>query len=107
MADTFRNIGAQMANVMFNLAQRPGEPLTGDVVATMDSLRKQWDAALASRPAEVDDEGLPAVLFNGHAVYSEIARKLGKAHCHSHETVSATLDAVVRLMRAAPAERAQ
>ena len=122
MADTLRNIGAQMANVMFNLAQRPGEPITGDIAATMDSLRKQWDAALASRPAEVDDEGLrsnspeiegitqppgnpgelPAVLFDGHAVYSEIARKLGKAHCHSHETVSATLDAVVRLMRAAP-----
>jgi hypothetical protein len=56
MADTLRHIGAQMANVMFNLAQRPGEPLTGDVVATMDSLRKQWDAALASRPAEVGDE---------------------------------------------------
>jgi len=56
MADTLRNIGEQMANVMFNLAQRPGEPLTGDVVATMDSLRKQWDAALASRPAEVDDQ---------------------------------------------------
>ncbi len=49
--------------------------------------------ALASRPAEVDDGGLPAVLFDGHAVYSEITRKLGKAHCHSHETVSATLDA--------------
>ena len=110
MADTLRDIGAQMANVMFNLAQRPGDALAGDHVATMDSLRKQWDAAvraaapspgtapeadpekdfsdwmerrgalgagavperiffaghsagrrsaLASRPAEVDDEGLP------------------------------------------------
>lgn len=108
-----------------------------------------WQArsALASRPAEVDDEGLPelpkktalgsdgniifrgytaeqyrhgqrdavaadrarrggevlpAELFDGHAVYSEITRQLGKTHCHSHETVSATLDAVVRLLRAAP-----
>ena len=101
-------IGGQMANVMFNLAQRPGDALTGAHVAAMDSLRKQWDAvaratppspstapevdylraaaeavvarwdspkwkdephtavfidqlraALASRPAEVDDEGLP------------------------------------------------
>jgi hypothetical protein len=43
--DKLLNIGGQMANVMFNLAQRPGEALTGDVVATMDSLRKQWDAA--------------------------------------------------------------
>ena len=59
MADTLRHIGAQMANVMFNLEQRPGEALTGEVVATMGSLRKQWDAALASRPAEVDDVGLP------------------------------------------------
>jgi len=66
--------------------------------------RDAWDAwqgraALASRPAEVDDEGLPEVLFDGNAVYAEITRKIGKAHCHNHETVSATLDAVVRLMR--------
>jgi len=72
-------------------------------------LQSNWEgwqarSALASRPAEVDDEGLPEVLFDGHAVYSEITRKLGKAHCHNHETVSATLDAVVRLMRAAPAK---
>jgi hypothetical protein len=45
---------------------------------------------------------LPAVLFDGHAVYSEITRKLGKAHCHSRETVLETLDAVVRLLRSAP-----
>jgi hypothetical protein len=50
MADTLRNIGKQMANVMFNLAQRPGEPLTGDVVAAMDSLRKQWDEAVHAIP---------------------------------------------------------
>lgn len=55
--------------------------------------------ALASRPAEVDDEGLPEVLFDGNAVYAEITRKLGKGHCHNHEAVSATLDAVVRLIR--------
>jgi hypothetical protein len=40
-------IGAQMANVMFNLAQRPGEQLTSDHVVMMDKLRKQWDAAVA------------------------------------------------------------
>ncbi len=50
MADTLRNIGAQMANVMFNLSQRPGDALTGDHVATMDSLRKQWDAAVRATP---------------------------------------------------------
>jgi len=81
-----------------------GEEIPGGAGATAAWNRR---AALASRPAEVDDEGLPAVLFDGHAVYSEITRKLGKAHCHSHEAVSATLDAVVRLVRAAPAERAQ
>ena len=59
----------------------------------------EYGRALASRPAEVDDEGLPEVLFDGNAVYAEITRKLGKAHCHNHETVSATLDAVARLMR--------
>ncbi|WP_208281124.1 hypothetical protein [Massilia oculi] len=50
MADTLRDIGAQMANVMSNLAQRPGDALTGDHVATMDSLRKQWDAAVRATP---------------------------------------------------------
>jgi len=50
MADTLRDIGAQMANVMFNLSQRPGDALTGDHVATMDSLRKQWDAAVRAAP---------------------------------------------------------
>lgn len=48
------HIGRQMANVMFNLAQRPGDPLTGDVVAMMDSLRKQWDAALRTASKEGD-----------------------------------------------------
>lgn len=103
-------IGGVMANVMYNLAQRPGDPVTDRDVAVMDGLRREWDAArratppspstapeveellrqflraaypcctsidargyqwseayldearavaLASRPAEVDDEGLP------------------------------------------------
>jgi hypothetical protein len=38
-------IGGQMANVMFNMAQRPGHELTSDDVALMDKLRQQWDAA--------------------------------------------------------------
>lgn len=45
MPDELRRIGAQMANVMYNLAQRPGEPLTPEYVKVMDDLRKQWDAA--------------------------------------------------------------
>lgn len=39
------NIGAQMANVMFNMAQRAGHTLTSDEAALFDRLRKQWDAA--------------------------------------------------------------
>lgn len=39
-----RDIGAQLANVAFNLAQRPGHALTSDDVALLDKLRRQWDA---------------------------------------------------------------
>ena len=45
MPDELRRIGAQMANVMYNLAQRPGAALTPEYVRVMDDLRKQWDAA--------------------------------------------------------------
>jgi hypothetical protein len=45
------NIGAQMANVMFNLAQRPGEPLTSNDVAIMDKLRKEWDEGRRATPS--------------------------------------------------------
>jgi hypothetical protein len=50
-------IGGLMANVMFNLAQRIGQHLTSDDCATMDKLRKQWDAARsAPRPVLTDDD---------------------------------------------------
>lgn len=45
--DTLRTVGSQMANVMFNLSQRPNKKLTDDVCATMKSLQQQWDAARA------------------------------------------------------------
>lgn len=63
-------------------------------------------APVAARELDVEAERreLPAILFDGHAVYSEITRHLGKAHCHNSDTVSATLDAVVRLMRAESAQ---
>lgn len=60
MADELRRIGAQMANVMYQLAQRPGDALTPEVTAVMDSLRRQWDeAARATRaaPAPVELRG--------------------------------------------------
>jgi hypothetical protein len=60
-----------------------------------------WTAS--KREASTEPSAIPDVLFDGNEVYAEITRKLGKAHCHNHETVSATLDAVVRLMRKAGA----
>ena len=44
-----RAIGAQLANVAFNLAQKPGHALTSDDVLLLDKLRRQWDA-VSSRP---------------------------------------------------------
>lgn len=52
MPDELRRIGAQMANVMFNLVQRPGQALTPETVAMMDDLRRQWDAAARVTPAK-------------------------------------------------------
>ena len=52
-------------------------------------------------PAEdAREEELPAELFDGHAVYSEITRRFGPGHGHDPDTVSATLDALARLIRA-------
>lgn len=42
-------IGAQLSNVAFNWAQRPGYTLTDADVALLDKLRKEWDAARASK----------------------------------------------------------
>ena len=47
--DALISIGGQLASVAFNLAQRAGHALTGDDVAMLDKLRKQWDAALAAQ----------------------------------------------------------
>lgn len=68
----------------------------------------QVDLKLVAAPvaAQAGAAAVPDVLFDGCAVYAEITRKLGKAHCHNHQTVSATLGAVVRLLRAAPAQAA-
>jgi hypothetical protein len=61
-----------------------------------------WSAWRAAKSeASTEPSAIQDVLFDGHEVYAEITRKLGNSHCHNHETVSATLDAVVRLMRKA------
>jgi hypothetical protein len=41
-----RVAGGLLANVAFNLAQKPGHALTSDDVAMLDKLRREWDAAL-------------------------------------------------------------
>ena len=50
--DALISIGGQLASVAFNLAQRAGHALTGDDVAMLDKLRKQWDAALAAQQSK-------------------------------------------------------
>ncbi len=49
--------GALMANLCYNLAQRPNEPLSAHNPASMDELRKRWDAAMSklheTKPAAV------------------------------------------------------
>ncbi len=46
-------VGATMANVLFNFAQKTGYTLTSDDTALFDKLRKEWDAARAT-PAPAD-----------------------------------------------------
>lgn len=46
VSDELVSVGGQLANVAFNWAQRAGHVLTGDDVAMLDKLRKQWDAAI-------------------------------------------------------------
>jgi hypothetical protein len=68
MPDEIRRIGAQMANVMYQLAQRPGDALTPEVAAVMDSLRRQWDAAVraasAAPPVELRGRHVHAVIVD-------------------------------------------
>lgn len=41
-------VGRQLANVAFDLAQMPGHALTSDDCALLDRLRKQWEYALSA-----------------------------------------------------------
>jgi hypothetical protein len=40
-----QRIGCEMSNVLFNLAQKAGEPLEDRDCDAMDKLRKDWDSA--------------------------------------------------------------
>lgn len=78
-----------------------GTSLTPEFFAFVD---KATPAAILALLAQLEPvQAVPDILFDGMAVYEEITRKLGKGHCISAEAVSATLDAVVRLIRAAKA----
>lgn len=48
--DNRHDIGAMMANVMFNLAQKSGRAITEREAEAMDKLRKQWDEASFAAP---------------------------------------------------------
>ena len=47
-ADAKDTVGAQMANVMFNMSQMEGQAITANHCKIMDDLRKRWDAAKES-----------------------------------------------------------
>lgn len=74
-----------------------------DYGCAVDSVAQLQDEVLEVRAQLEAVQAVPDILFDGMAVYEEITRKLGKGHCISTEAVSATLDAVVRLIRAAKA----
>ena len=40
--------GYALSNIVFNLAQHAGEPLTSDWVSSLDAARKRWDAAVVA-----------------------------------------------------------
>jgi hypothetical protein len=44
--ELMRQVGAKMANTMFNLAQRTGDMIDSDLAAKFDTMRKEWDAAV-------------------------------------------------------------
>jgi hypothetical protein len=71
--------------------------------ARIQHLTHERDLALAAARQSAPEGApvVPDILFDGHAVYSEITRHLGKAHCFTPDAVSTTLDAVVRLIRRA------
>jgi hypothetical protein len=73
------------------------EPAWKDAEAARQFAHLDEPAAVGAPQGQA--EPYPAVLFDGKAVYDEITAKLGKAHCHSPDSVAATLDAVVRLMK--------
>lgn len=105
--------GDRMARWLYGLSQSEAMPESWRT--TCAELAQAWkgtasDTRTASGEAECDaalgraapagqHDAFPAVLFDGKAVYDEITARLGKGHCFSADAVSATLDAVVRLIR--------
>lgn len=73
-----RQVGRQLANVAFDLAQRPGHALTSDDCALLDRLRKQWDHALSAstqapptEPADLLTAARKAVLALAHIAVAD------------------------------------
>lgn len=100
-ADATYIAAANPAAILAILARLEG--CNEDYGSAVDSVAQLQDEVLEVRAQLEAVQAVPDILFDGMAVYEEITRKLGKGHCISAEAVSATLDAVVRLIRAAKA----
>ena len=55
-ADELIRAGGALANIAFNIAQRPGGTITAHECETIDRCRREWDAARAAMPAAASAE---------------------------------------------------
>jgi hypothetical protein len=89
-----KDVAAQMANVLFNLAQKCGHTLTSDDCMLFDNLRMQWDAA--RRPAQASEASIR------DAALEEAAELL--AHQHNWITNTSASVLIRALQSTTPAE---
>jgi hypothetical protein len=85
---------------MGTVSDERGELVAQTYFSTAKAFMDAHNASLAA-PVAKEAPAVPDILFDGFAVYAELTRHLGKQHCFSPDAVSATLDAVVRLLRRA------
>lgn len=89
--EAIRSAGAKMANTMFNLAQRAGDLIDGDLVASMDAMRKEWDAAIrAVPPVSAGEQPSQQLRQTGDPDGS--VREWMEAHGYGNQTVGFALE---------------
>jgi hypothetical protein len=76
------------------------QPADSPIYVAAKEANRRHIAALAKVAALPAGQQIPDVLFDGHAVYRAMTDQ--QRQCTTPENVSVVLDAVVRLMRAAP-----